>query len=83
MKIGNFVVKNMYEFGIHFYKVEDYTANNLIFDTLTQSTGIAITFTRSKRGKVNNIICKCIPGDNVEINACTDLEITNVLFYLR
>ncbi len=65
--------------------------NNLIFETLTHSTGIAITLTRSKRGKVNNIICKYVLGDNIEINACADLEITNVnidgvgngLFYLR
>ncbi|KAB7640582.1 BppU family phage baseplate upper protein [Bacillus paranthracis] len=78
IEIGNFTVKNMYGFGIHFYKVENYTANNLVFDTLTHSTAIAITFTQSKRGKVNNISCKNIPGDNIEINACTDLEITNI-----
>jgi hypothetical protein len=76
--VDNFVVKTMRGFGIHFNQVEDYEAKNLSFDGLTLGGyAIAVTTTRSKRGKLTNISCKSVDGDNVEINACTDLEVSN------
>jgi hypothetical protein len=78
IEIGNFIVKNMYGFGIHFNNCENYKADNLIFDTFTHPSAIAVTCTQAKRGKIGNITCSNILGDNIEINACTDLEITNI-----
>lgn len=78
IRINKFTVKNMYGFGIHFNQAEDFTAENLTFDTLNHPSSTAITLTQSKRGKVNNINCKNVSGDNIEINACKELEISNI-----
>lgn len=78
IKIGNFVVKDMYGFGIHFNNVEDYQADNLTFINLTHPSAVAITFTQAKRGVINNISCDGVLGNSIEINATKDLEIKNL-----
>lgn len=77
--IKNFKVSNHYGFGIHFYGCTDYTAENLTFDTLNYGTSsIAITWTQARRGRVENINCSNVVGDNLEINATVDHIIDNV-----
>jgi polygalacturonase len=78
IKIGNLTVKDMYGFGIHFNNVDNYTAENLFFETLTHPTAIAVTFTEARNGVIKNIHCKGVIGDNIEINASKDLTIDNL-----
>lgn len=79
IKINGFPVLNHYGFGMHFFECEGYEANNLDFEDLTQSgQAIAITCTQAKRGKLTNIRCKDVDGDNIEFNANEDLEVENV-----
>jgi hypothetical protein len=77
--IENVSVSNVYGFGIHFYRIDDFTARNLKFDTLTYSThlAIAITLTEATRGSVTNISCNAVDGDNIEINDSSDIELTH------
>lgn len=78
INISNFRVYNMYGFGIHFFGCTDFSADNLLFDGMTFTTSIAITFTLAKRGCVSNVYCNAVLGDNIEVNASTDIEIMNV-----
>lgn len=73
--VNNFNIENMYGYGIHFNETLDYKCTNCNFDTLT---GIAITCTKSQNGVIENIICKSVSGDNLEINANKNVAIKNV-----
>lgn len=77
--IKNFTVRNHYGFGIHFYGCTDFEADNLLFEGLTyNNVAIAITWTQAKRGRVSNVRCVDVDGDNLECNASTDQLIENV-----
>ncbi len=77
--IKNFSVSNMWGFGMHFSKAEDFVAENLTFDTLDQTgTAIAITCTQAKRGRLTNIYCNDVDGDNIEYNSSEDIVTENV-----
>lgn len=79
IKIEGFPVLDHYGFGMHFFECENFEANNLDFENLTfGSEAIAITCTQAKRGKLTNIRCKSVDGDNLEFNANEDLEVSNV-----
>lgn len=77
--ISNVSIINMYGYGVHFNHTEDFTAENLNFESVAYNgAGIAITFTQAKRGRVSNVRCDAVDGDNIEINASEDLTIENV-----
>jgi hypothetical protein len=81
VSVENMSVSNVYGFGIHFYKCDNFTAKNLNFDTLTYNSGfaIAITFTETNRGEVANVNCNSVGGDNIEINDSSDITLSNCL----
>lgn len=79
LKIINFTVKDHYGYGIHFFGCTDFYAENLTFDTLTQSgNSIGITWTQAARGIVKNVYVDGVDGDPLEVNASTDQLIENV-----
>jgi polygalacturonase len=79
ISIKNFTVRNHYGFGIHFFGATDFEADNLLFENLTyNNVAIAITWTQAKRGRVSNVRCLNVGGDNLECNASTDQLIENI-----
>lgn len=76
--VDNMSVKDCYGFGVHPLGASNIYMNNLRFENLTMlSQAIAITLTECSTGTIQNTICIGVGGDNVEINACTDLKVLN------
>jgi len=79
LQIRNFAVNLQYGYGIHFIGCSNFVAENLWFVDLEQSgTAIAITFTEAHNGKVSNVYCNLVDGDNIECNNSYDITIENV-----
>lgn len=79
LSIKNFLVNNMYGYGIHFYGCEDFVAENITLQNITHSggSGIGITLTQAKRGRISDVYTFC-DGNAIECNASTDVLIENV-----
>ncbi len=81
--INNFVVSNCYGFGFNFYQTINFTANNVLFNSLTYPTSIAITCTQAAYGVLNNVTCTNVgnsgTGDSIEVNASTDIQFNNTV----
>jgi hypothetical protein len=76
--INNMEVIDCVGYGIHFFRCDNFVANNLAFTNLTFSTGsIGITFTEVVNGICKNVTCDNIAGDAIEINDSYNVELLN------
>lgn len=79
IRVSGVDCKNVYGFGAHVYKTDNFELSNLDFDTLTYGgLSIAITITEAGRGVVRNVRCNEVSGDNIEINDSFDVDVSNI-----